>query len=298
MSLCRSAKQRNVIVLRDLIVMLDGSPRSDTRLALGVELARRHGAHLTGLCPLDGLAGIHPSVVPGPYPEMFAFPEAVKEFRARATEKARSMEAEFRNQLRRNGINGEWKVATGLPADVLVRRARSADLIVLGQADPDENTQTRPLDLIEDALMHTGRPLLLVSYAGRFEEIGSNVLLGWNHSREAARAAHDMLPLVGSSTRVTVLTIQHGRQAQTDRELPNAEIAAHLARHGLQVTSTRTVRDSSVSDADILLNHASDIGADLLVIGGYGCSRAREILLGGVTRDLLRYMTLLVLMSR
>jgi nucleotide-binding universal stress UspA family protein len=285
-------------MLRDLIVVLDGSPRDEARLALALGLARRHDAHLTGFCPLDGLVGVHPSVVVGPYPEMFAFPEAVREFRARATEKARGMGEEFRNQLQRHGINGEWEVATGSPADVVAQRARSTDLLVLGQADPEEGTLHRPMALIEDALMRTGRPLLLVPYAGRFEGTGSNVLVGWNDSREAARAVHDMLPLVGSSTKATILTIQHGREFESDRELPNAEIAAHLARHGLQVTATRAVRDASVSDADILLNYASDLGADLLVIGGYGRSRAREILLGGITRDLLRCMTLPVLMSR
>jgi nucleotide-binding universal stress UspA family protein len=222
----------------------------------------------------------------------------VNEFRARAAEKARGMEEEFRSQLRRHGVEGEWEAATGLPADVVARRARSTDLLVLGQADPEQGTLHSPMALVEDALMRTGRPLLLVPYAGRFETVGSNVLVGWNDSREAARAVHDMLPLVGSSTKATILTIQHGREFESDRELPNAEIAAHLARHGLQVMATRAVRDASVSDADILLNCASDLGADLLVIGGYGRSRAREILLGGITRDLLRCMTLPVLMSR
>ena len=285
-------------MLRDLMVVLDGSPRGEAQLALALDLARRCGAHLTGFCPLDGLVGLHPSVVVGPYPEMFAFPEAVNEFRARAAEKARGMEEEFRSQLRRRGVEGEWEAATGLPADVVARRARSTDLLVLGQADPEQGTLHSPMALVEDALMRTGRPLLLVPYAGRFETVGSNVLIGWNDSREAARAAHDMLPLVGPSAKATVLTIAHGRQAQGEGELPNAQVTAHLARHGLQVTATRTVRDGNVSDADVLLNHASDIGADLLVIGGYGRSRAREILLGGVTRDLLRCMTLPVLMSR
>ncbi|MBV8616354.1 MAG: universal stress protein [Acetobacteraceae bacterium] len=285
-------------MLRDLLVVLDGSPHDEARLALALDLARRHDAHLTGFCPLDALAGVHPSVVVGPYPEMFAFPDAVREFRARATEKARSMEAEFRNQLRRQGVNGDWEAETGLPTDVVARRGRSTDLLVLGQADPEDMTLPSPMALIEDALMRTGRPLLLVPYAGRFETIGGNALIGWNDSREAARAAHDALPLLAPSARVTVLTVRHGRQVQDGDELPGAEVATHLARHGLRVTAACSVRDASVSDADVLLNHASDIGADLLVMGGYGRSRAREILLGGVTRSLLRCMTVPVLMSR
>ena len=204
----------------------------------------------------------------------------------------------FHKQLRLTGVDGDWEVETGSPADVVARRARSADLLVLGQPDPGEEALTRPMNLIEDALMRTGRPLLLVPYAGRFDGAGGNVLVGWNDSREATRAAHDMLPLLAPSARVTVLTIRHGGEAWDGGGPPGAEMAAHLARHGLQATATRTVRDAGVSEADVLLNHASDLGADLLVTGGYGRSRVREILLGGATRSLLRTMTLPVLMSR
>src|SRR5689334_15977325 len=146
-------KAGEAIVLRDLMVVLDGSPRDEARLALALDLARRHDAHLTGFCPLDGLVGLHPSVVVGPYPEMFAFPDAVREFHTRATEKACVMEEEFRNQLRRQGVNGEWEVATGLPADVVVQRARSTGLVVLGQAHPEDTTLPSPMALIEDALL-------------------------------------------------------------------------------------------------------------------------------------------------
>lgn len=283
-------------MLRDLIAVLDGSPHNDAQLAVAVDLARRTDAHLTGICPLDAMQGIYPSVVVGPYPEMFAFPDAINDFRMRATEKAATMEARFREELRRNGVNGDWEVATGTPSTVVVRRTRSTDLVVLRQTDPDEGGPVRWADLIEDVLMGSGRPVLLVPYAGRFETIGKNVLIGWDGSREATRAAHDMLPLVAPNTKVTVLTIQHTGRSQN--ELPGIELAGHLARHGLAVTTARTVRDASIQNADVLLSYASDTGADLLVVGGYGHSRAREVLLGGVTRSLLDHMTLPVLMSR
>ena len=79
--------------------------------------------------------------------------------------------------------------------------------------------------------------------------------------------------------------------------LPTADIAEHLARHGLNVAAARTVVADGLSPADALLGYASDIDADLLVVGGYGHSRTREMIMGGVTRDLLRQMTLPVLMS-
>ncbi len=263
---------------------------------MAIELARRHDAHVTGFCPLDGLAGLYPAVVVGPYPEMFAFPEAVADLRTRAADRTRQIEADFRERLRRNGVNGDWQAVTGLPVDAVVQRARSADLLVLRQADPEE--APAPGNLIEDALMGSGRPLLLVPYAGQFATVGNNVLIGWDGSREATRAVHDMLPLVASGAKVTVLSVQKIRQAQDYNDVPGAQLAEHLARHGLSVTAARTVSDAGISDADILLGYAHDIGADLLVVGGYGHSRTREILLGGVTRDLLHHMTLPVLMSR
>jgi nucleotide-binding universal stress UspA family protein len=103
---------------------------------------------------------------------------------------------------------------------------------------------------------------------------------------------HDSLPLLQSTAKVTVLSVQHAAPAA----LPTADIAAHLARHGLAVAAARTVADG-ISHADALLSYACDIGADLLVVGGYGHSRVREVILGGVTRELLQHMTLPVLMS-
>jgi nucleotide-binding universal stress UspA family protein len=94
-----------------------------------------------------------------------------------------------------------------------------------------------------------------------------------------------------------VLTVEHAGSASETQEVPGAEIAEHLARHGLKVTAARTVIDASMSDADALLGYVSDSGADLLVVGGYGHSRAREMVLGGVTRELLNYMTVPLLMS-
>jgi len=94
-----------------------------------------------------------------------------------------------------------------------------------------------------------------------------------------------------------VLTVERGRAAASPDQAPSADIAEHLARHGLKVSAARTVADGTISDADALLAYVSDEGVDLLVAGGYGHSRAREMILGGVTRDLLSYMTVPVLMS-
>jgi nucleotide-binding universal stress UspA family protein len=181
--------------------------------------------------------------------------------------------------------------------EAVARRARAVDLAVLGQVDPDHKLPPPARHLIEDVLMNAGRPLLLIPFAGRFDTIGTNVLVGWNGSREAARATHDALPLIQPAATVTVLTVERGKPGEEPEEMPGADLVEHLARHGLAVTAARTAKDSSITDADALLSYASDIGADLLVVGGYGHSRARELILGGVSRELLQHMTVPLLMS-
>jgi nucleotide-binding universal stress UspA family protein len=188
-------------------------------------------------------------------------------------------------------------VATGVAVDDVARRARAADLLVLGQTDPDHPLPPMARHLVEDALMNSGRPLLIVPFAGRFETIGTNVVVGWNGTREAARAVHDGLLLIETTATVTVLTVERPRSEADFQQVPGADLAEHLARHGLKVSADRTVTDGSISYGDALLAYASDTGADLLISGGYGHSRARELILGGVSRELLDHMTLPVLMS-
>jgi nucleotide-binding universal stress UspA family protein len=178
-----------------------------------------------------------------------------------------------------------------------MQRAYVADLLVVGQVDPDNPPPAVARTLIQDVLMTAGRPLLLVPYAGQFKTVGANTLIGWTPTRESARAVHDALPLLAAPAKVTVLTVETARPERDPTVLPTAGIAGHLARHGLDVSAARTVVSDGLSPADALLDYASDISADLLVVGGYGHSRTREMIMGGVTRDLLRHMTVPVLMS-
>ncbi len=281
--------------LQDILVVVGDSARAEAVVALAAGIAQRHDAHLTGLCPMELLVPFDFRSALAGYPEFVAVQTTLAQFENDAREKAQSTEARFREMLRRQDIRGDWQLAEGRPAAVVARRARTTDLLVIGQADPAEPVQPVAQELVGDTLMTSGRPLLLVPYAGKFETVGDNVLIAWNGSREAARAVHDALPLIQPTAIVTVLTVL--RSSSEPEDIPGAEIAAHLARHGLNVSAARTFIDGSISEADAMLNYASDIGADLLVTGGYGRSRAREMILGGVSRDLLDHMTLPVLMS-
>lgn len=174
--------------------------------------------------------------------------------------------------------------------------ARYCDLAVLGQEDPDDARLAGWTTVLESALLTSGRPILVVPYVGRHRMIGRRVLIGWKPVREASRAVHDALPLLGDAEAVTVLAIDPERDNDGRSEQQAADMARHLARHGLPVTAQETISDG-LDAATILLNYSADLSSDLIVIGGYGHPRMREIVLGGVTRHLLRHAPVPVLMS-
>lgn len=285
------------MALRDLVVLLDGSDRDEARLTVALSLARRDNAHLTGLCPLELLLPPDMSFALGGYPDLWAIPEFAKQIESEAKAKAALIEASFYERLHKNDVRGEWVFDKGALLPTVTHCIQAADLLVIGQADPDNPPSVVARSLIEDLLMVSGRPLLLVPYAGTFENVGQNVLIGWTRTRESARAVHDALPLIAPSAAVTVLTVESTKPVRQAQVAPTAGIAAHLSRHGLAVSAARTLISDGLTPADALLDYASDIGADLLVVGGYGHSRTREMIMGGVTRDLLRHMTVPVLMS-
>jgi nucleotide-binding universal stress UspA family protein len=284
------------MAFKDLLVHLDNGPRSAIRLTVAAGLARRTGAHLTGVYVVDI-----------PSAEFFygaAMPLAaggaervVDQIRGEAIAAAEPVEAAFRELLRREGLDGGWRLVEGnLPATVALH-ARYADLTVLGQANPYERRDGLGHDaVVVSTVMSSGRPVLAVPFAGDFPTLGERVLVAWNASREAARAVNDAMPLLREAAAVTVLAVNPRRGINGHGDVPAADIALHLARHGVHAEAAHTVAND-IPDGEALLSYAADISADLIVSGAYGHSRARELVFGGVTRTLLAEMTAPVFLS-
>jgi len=273
---------------KDLLVVLGSDTASRERIALAAALAERFAAHLVGLYPLP-VAEV---------PRHFAYydPALLRDLREKAQEVCDREREAFEHAASLRGLSAEWRMVTeGFETDPAVH-ARYVDLTIMGQLDPDSGDRELLRPRPEHVALASGRPILVVPYAGNFETIGRRALIGWNATREATRAVNDAMPLLMAADIVTVLTIDAREGPDAHGELPGADISLHLARHGVKATIERTV-SAGIPAGDVLLSRAADLGADLLVIGAYGHSRVRELLLGGATRSILQSMTVPVLMS-
>ncbi|WP_321788312.1 universal stress protein [Paraburkholderia sp. J94] len=275
---------------KSLMLHLDTSARASTRLSLALKLARTYGAHLDGL-----FAAFEPS------PREFHVMAGTADYfdshlRLRAEQRA-AIERLFHAELARAQVEGAWVTAEGEPVATVTQRSRSADLTILGQTDLDDPEAYVADHFVESIVLGTGGPVLVVPYTGHFESLGERVLIGWNGSREAARAVHDAIPFVARAAHVTVAAVSSSFTSAPSHA-SCSDLAAMLARHGANtVDIARFDRSASESTGDALLSYAADNGFDLLVMGGYGHHRLQETVLGGATRSVLLTMTLPVLMS-
>lgn len=272
---------------KDILVHLDGTEQSRHRLDFAVALAAAQEAHLAALYILDLVPSL--AAIAHTYPGRVDKLELYTEMRDRELEKARLLEQRFRELLPRPD-SGEWRFAESLPAETVTLHARYADLTIIGQVDPDDPPGVNAAHMPEEVLLASGRPVLVIPYNARYRSLGERVLVAWKPTAEAARALNDALPLLGRAQKVTVMTVNPERGPGSEPGIPVADIALHLARHGVRVEAATTVA-ADIETADVLLNAVADGDADLLVMGGYGHSRMREIALGGVTRSILRQMT-------
>lgn len=174
-------------------------------------------------------------------------------------------------------------------------QARYADLVVIGQIDPEESSPVVMSDFPQYVMLHCGRPVLLVPHSGHFDTVGTHVLIAWDGSMAVTRTMTAAIPLLKHAQIVEAVTFNAGSASEDALDVEGNGLTLYLGRHGIQVDLLQRKTDGDVGEALIAL--ATERSADLIVMGGYGHARFREILLGGVTRTMLKAMTLPVLMS-
>lgn len=274
---------------KSILVYVDNTPRCAVRLNLASDLARAHGAHLIGVSVVNVLQAI--PMMAGEASVMLMERQAEI-----ATEAADEADEIFRKHAETLDIETELRRYEGATSDIVALNARYADLTVLGQAALEAKDASVADYLPEQIALQAGRPVLVVPDSGDNYAVGERVLVAWNASREATRAVYDAMPVLQRAKQVTVLAVNpddaHGEHGQ----VPSADIALQLARHGVKAEARHTVA-KEIDAGNEILARAADLGADLIVCGAYGHSRLRELVLGGVTRTLLNHMTVPVLMS-
>jgi nucleotide-binding universal stress UspA family protein len=281
---------------RTLLVHIDDSRHSAARVAVALDLAQRFDAHLIGLY----------IVSQDLFQPLFKLDDSLNLSTLEKQHVQRQLTAQtaFLDAAQRTARNVEWRAPQGAAIETATLHARHADLLILGQRDPEDPASYVARHFIEDLLMESGRPALVLPYAGKAAAtVGENVVIAWDGSREAARALSDSLALIKRARFVTIASVgAHGNGNHHDhapRDEPPAaiDVSTFLERHGIRASFSTTPSVAGVSTGATLLNRVADLHADLLVMGAFGHPRAQERVLGGVTRTMLESMTVPVLMS-
>ncbi len=276
---------------KTILAYLPNDKSLDGILDVALPIAQDHDAHLIGLHVRPRVPMLLGAVAAGVPQSILTHQE---EMLTRATEQ---LSDRFETRCAKAGVKSEWRCNKVQHHDIasdVIGQSLCADLIVVAQED-NEGYET-PADLPSRIVMETARPALIVPHAGKFTTVGKHVVVAWNGSREAARAAFDAVPFMKSAASVRVLAIDPKSRDGYDNIALGDEIGLCLARHGVKTEVTVT-QSGDIAVGDELLNRLADDGCDLLVMGCYGHSRLRETLFGGVTKNLLQRMTAPVLMS-
>jgi nucleotide-binding universal stress UspA family protein len=274
---------------KTIVAILQNEQDAERVLDCAIPLASRFESHLIG---------IHAEALPVPYTSATGFPdtEFLQVSADMNRERADKLQAVFLRRIEDSGLSFEWRSLESFSGDSAltgISNVRAADLIIAAQretgGDPSADVDT----LVYDA----GRPVLVVPSAGPLVTTFKRVLLAWNGSKEAARAAFDALPFIIEAEKTDILVIDPPDTLEESPEAAGAEIASALSRHGANV-SVSVQQSGGTSVDDMIQNRVAESGADLLVLGAYSHSWLRQLLFGGVTRTVLRTAQVAAFLSR
>jgi len=275
-------------MVKDIVVNLTGGHPQDFASAYAISLAAGFGAHLAGI------GFIYEPVIPGSL--LGGLPsDLIEAQREENSRTAKEAIARFESAAKAAGISAETRTldasVAGAP-DLFGRIARRFDLAVVGQARREQGASEELM--IEGALFGSGRPLIVVPHDHKQGLKLDRIVICWDGSRPAARAIADSLPFLERAKSIDIVVVTGERDKSG--EITGTNMRRHLARHGINVEIKHITGDGAgVQSA--LLAHATETQSDFMVLGGYGHSRLREFILGGVTRSILRSMVVPVLMS-
>ena len=276
-------------MIKDIIVNLEHKIARDPARDFAITIAETFDAHIAGV------AFAYRPEFPG-YVMLEIPADIVAQMIADSERAALAAIDRFDAAAKRSLLSAEHRLlkilGEGAPA-ILSEFARRFDISVFMQSEPNGVDND---DMIETSLFQSGRPLIVVPYIQKDGLKLDHVVCCWDGSRAAARAINDALPFLAKATTVDLLIVLNEKTNSDQNAIRGAEIATHLARHDVKVQVV-TVPAADIDVASTILSYIADISGTLIVMGGYGHAKLRELILGGVTRDMLRSMTVPVFMS-
>jgi nucleotide-binding universal stress UspA family protein len=276
-------------MIKDIIVHLEHRIARDPARDFAITIAETFDAHVAGV------AFAYTPDFPG-YVMLETPPDILAQLIAESEKAALAAIERFDAAARRSMVSAEHRLLKAIGASapvVLSRLARRFDLSVFMQSEPDGVDND---DMIEASLFDSGRPLIVVPYIQKEALKLDHVVCGWDGSRAAARAINDGLPLLVKAATVDLLIVLNEKTNSPPNEIRGAEMAKHLARHDVKVQIV-TIPAADIDVANAILSYVADVSGTMIVMGGYGHPKLRELILGGVTRDMLKSMTVPVFMS-
>ena len=276
--------------IKDILVLCDAGEANDYRVETAMSLAKVFDAHVTGvhlipypLIPVYG--GIYP-----PYTDFSAAVQMDK-----TEELTQHLKEVFEKVATRLEVPYHWKTMEGIDVDYVIDNARYADIVITPQGY-SRYGEYEPQRINDYFTTHLGRPLLVIPDLKKVFGLPKNVVVAWNESREATRAVHDALPLLETAENIQVVAVSKNEKEERRSMIVCDDLRNHLARHGVNVDVASPAR-SPKGVGETIMESALETEADLIVMGAYGHSRFKQIILGGVTRHMLDHATIPVLLS-
>jgi len=275
---------------KSILVHVDQTAPAAERIRLAAAIAEDNQAHLIGTA-MTGVS--HLVFEEGAFNQNDpAFDHHLRNLRAYAN---KSLD-DFTNLIKETRVSSvERRLMDDDAVTGMTQQARYADLVVVGQFDPACGVPGVMADFPESVVMNSVRPVLIMPHTRRFSAAPKKIVVAWDASMTATRAIMNALPLLKRTSRTDIVIFNPTVHPETHGEQPGADIALYLSRHGINVNVI--CRDTRVNEGEALLSYCADETMDLIVMGGYGHTRFREMVLGGATREILLSMTVPVLMT-
>ena len=276
--------------IKDLLVICDASEANDYRVETTLLLAKVYQSHVTGL-----------HLIPYPVIPIYGYgnPEVIPYYSGEQIEEAKAdseaLKAKFKKKASTFEVPCEWAEIEGIDVRYIVEKSRYADVVIVpqGYSRYGEEESQKIADYLS---INMGRPLMVITDLKKVFNLPKRVVIAWDESLEAARAVHDAIPFLDLTEHVQIVSVSSNTDQEKANMIFSDDLRKHLSHHGINAEVASLDKTSKGTGATIL-QAAIEYDADLIVMGAYGHTRFKELILGGTTKHLLKHTTIPLFLS-